>query len=378
MLPRCMQAVLGAGLLAGALAMPRAGANAQDYEIWALDQGTHRVHILDSELKEVARIDMAAHGVKVPHMIDFTSDYAYAFIASPASGDVSVIRTADRMVVAVLKTGPGTHMAVVKPDDSAVIVDVIGSADVPRDGKLVEITIDRPNDDFTIGRRLTIAEDPVFQRAADQFNDVGAVCHEYTADGRYAYVTLGPALKDGGVVILDTDKFAIEAVHPPAAVKANCGTVLTADGKHLIVNGGSGEAGLWYAFDTATHQVVRQGESGGLDAHGTWVTPDGKEIWMVNRVTSNGIVIDPETFEVVAELTDIGKTPDIIAMSPDSRYAFITLRGPKPVTAAHVAKGETPGFAVVSIPERKLIRLVQPAAGNPDSDFHGIGVRLIP
>lgn len=98
---------------------------------------------------------------------------------------------------------------------------------------------------------------------------------------------------------------------------------------------------------------------------------------MVNRVSSNGIIFDANTLEIVAELQDIGPTPDIITMSPDSQFAFITLRGPNPVTAPHLAKGKTPGFAVVSIPDRKLVRVVQPASGNEKSDFHGIGVRLI-
>jgi DNA-binding beta-propeller fold protein YncE len=356
---------------------PAATAHAQDYEVWALDQGTHTIHVFNAGLEEVARIDMTAHGVRVPHMIHFTSDYAYAFIASTASGDVSVIRAADRAVVAVLKTGPGTHMAVVKPGDDAVIADVIGDAKAPRDGKLVEITLDRQNEKFAIGRSLLIAEDPVFRRAADKFGDVGAVCHEYSAGGRHAYVTLGPALKDGGLVVLDTEKFALVAAFPPDELKVNCGTMPTVDRKHIVLNGGDGSTGVWYVLETATHKVVRQGESRGRDAHGVWATPDGREIWMVNRVSSNGIVLDAKTFDIVAELKDIGPTPDIIAMSPDSRHAFISLRGPNPVTAPHLAKGTTPGFAVVSIPERKLLRIVQPAQGNDKSDFHGIGVRVI-
>ncbi len=98
---------------------------------------------------------------------------------------------------------------------------------------------------------------------------------------------------------------------------------------------------------------------------------------MVNRVTSNGIVIDPKSLEIVADLKDIGPTPDIITMSPDSQFAFISLRGPNPVSAPHVAKGTTPGFAVINIRERKLVKIVQPAQGNDKSDFHGIGVRVI-
>jgi DNA-binding beta-propeller fold protein YncE len=352
-------------------------ASAQDYEIWALDQGTHVVHIFNSDLEEVDRINMEEHGVLVPHMIHFTSDGAYAFIASTRSGDVSVIRAADREVVAVLDTGPGTHMAVVKPDDSAAIADVIGSPDVERDGKVVEITIDRENEAFEIGRSLVIAEDPLFQENAHRFNDVSAICHEYSPDGRYAFVTLGPGLADGGLVVLDTEEFTLTAAYPPDELKVNCGTMPTPDGKHMFVNGGSMDEGIWYVLDIETHEIVAEGDSQGQDAHGVWATPDGREMWMVNRVSSNAIVFDAETLEIVAELDDIGKTPDIIAMSPDSQFAFITLRGPNPVSAPHIAIGETPGFSVVSIPERRLIEVIQPAADDERSDFHGIGVRVI-
>jgi DNA-binding beta-propeller fold protein YncE len=369
-----MGAIGAAAIAAGLLAA--APADAQDYEVWALDQGTNIVHVYNANLAEVAKIDMNRYGVAIPHMIDFTSDYEYAFIASPKSGDTTVIRTADRSVLGVFKTGPGSHMATVKPDDSAVIVSVIGAADVERDGKLVEITIDRANNSFAIGRSLVIAKDPLFQQNADKFNDVGAVCADFSADGRHAYVTLGPALKDGGLVVLDTVTFKLVAAIPPDELKVNCGTLRSPDGRHMFVNGGSGEAGLWAVLDTGNHGIVHQAESRGLDAHGVWATPDGREVWMVNRVSSNAIVIDPHSFDVVAELTDIGKTPDIIAMSPDSEFAFITLRGPNPVTAHHVAVGETPGFAVVSIRDRRLLRVVQPAAGNEKSDFHGIGVRV--
>jgi hypothetical protein len=366
-----------AALIAAGLAAYPTAASAQRYEIWALDQGTNTIHIYNSKLEEVAKIDMGARGVRVPHMIDFTSDYAYAFVASTASGDVSVIRTRDREVVAVLKTGPATHMAVVNPNDTAAIADVIGDPKDPKSGKLVEIRIDKRKGQFTLGRSLTIAEDPLIKKAADKFPVTRAVCHEYSADGRFAYVTLGPALKDGGLVVLDTRKFALTAAFPVSEMRVNCGTVALRDRRHMIFNGGDKEVGVWYVIDTRTNKVVKQGESRGFDAHGTWATPNGREIWMVNRVSSNGVVIDAKTFEIIAELKEVGPTPDIIAMSPDSRFAFITTRGPNPVSAPHLAKGTTPGFAVVDIAQRKLIKVVQPAPGNEKSDFHGIGVRVI-
>jgi hypothetical protein len=43
----------------------------------------------------------------------------------------------------------------------------------------------------------------------------------------------------------------------------------------------------------------------------------------------------------------------------------------------HFAKGTTPGFTVVSIPDRNVLRHVQPAPSNEKSDFHGIGVRVV-
>jgi hypothetical protein len=49
---------------------------------------------------------------------------------------------------------------------------------------VVEITADLANGKFEIGRSLTIADDPMLQQAGDRFGDIGAVCHEYSPDGR--------------------------------------------------------------------------------------------------------------------------------------------------------------------------------------------------
>jgi DNA-binding beta-propeller fold protein YncE len=364
--------------LATGCARTEATVSESDYEIWAMDQGTHVIHVFDAELREVGRIDMGAHGVRVPHMIEFTSDHAYAFVAAPATGNVAVIRTVDREVVTVLPTGPRTHHAAVAPDDRSVLVSVIGAADAPWDGKLVEIEVDAAEEHFTIGRELVLAEDPLFAEQREEFRETGgAVCLAYTADGRAAYTTLGPGLDEGGVVVVDPAALRLVRVFPPNRVEANCGTLLSPTGEHMYLVGGDREIGVWHAVDTRSHEPVHRAETRGHDAHGSWLSPDGSEYWLVNRVTSNAIVVDTRTHEVLEEIEFVGKTPDIVSMSPDGRWVYITLRGPNPVTMPHVAVGETPGFAVIDRETREVVRLIEPARGDPASDFHGIAVRLL-
>ena len=364
--------------LAGCAAMPGMRGPAPDYEVWAMDQGTHKVHIFNSALAEIAAIDLGARGARVPHMLEFTSDSRYAFVASPASGNVTVIRADDRSVVAQLATGPRTHHAAVAPGDRTVLVSVIGAPNVPWDGKLVEINLDLANERFTAGRQLVLAEDPLFAGRRAGIKDTGgAVCLAFTSDGRHGYVTLGPGLDEGGVVVLDTRDFRLVEVYPPQQLDANCGTVRSHTGDHMYLIGGDREIGVFHAADTRTHRSVRRSQTRGHDAHGSAITPDGREYWIVNRVTSNAVVIDPRTLGVLAEIPFVGKTPDIVAMSPDSRHAFITLRGPKPVTMPHLAVGETPGVAVFDVRARRQIRLLEPAKGNEQSDFHGVAVRIL-
>jgi YVTN family beta-propeller protein len=344
-------------------------AAAAGYEVWALDQGTRQIHIIGPDFTVTDVIDLDGV-VTTPHMVDFTSDHRYAFVANTGSGDVAVIRTADRQVIEVIPTGATAHMAAVVPGDEAVIVANIGA------GTLTEILLDLDNEVFTIGRELKVEDDPLVQARASEFPGTSPVCHQYTADGRYAYVTLGPALANGGLVILDTVTFELVRVYSAAEIPVNCGTALSADGTKMYVNGGSLDAGEWFVFDTATHDLIKRESSRGLDAHGVRVTPDGSELWMVNRATSNGIIIDTATDEVIEELPFVGESPDIMDFSPDGRFIFITLRGPNPLSGPHAIAGDTPGVAIFDVKSREFVRAVLPDLANEASDFHGIGVRV--
>jgi DNA-binding beta-propeller fold protein YncE len=361
--------------------------------VWSLDQGTDRIHIYDETHTQTAVIDVSpaalrsvlpsfdpASGRTVPHMIDFDSAHRFAFVAATAGGATIVIDTVSREVVAVLETGPGSHMAAVTPDDSAVWVAVIGAR------QLVEIPLDlsaaTPN--FSIGRVLDV--EALLATTGFDFPSAAPVCHDYDAQGR-AWITLGPGMNQGGLFVLDPATGTIVHAFDPEVVRANCGIGFSADGTRAIANwsgtfgadivDGEGE---WYVVDTTSFELVQTASSGGVDAHGVRITPDGREFWQVNRGTSDGLRIDARTFAVLGTI-DAGDTPDILDFSPDGRHVYITQRGPNPLSGdPHVARGTLAGVLVVDVATGVAVtRLDPPAVVGADgavlNDVHGIGVR---
>lgn len=391
------QRVLGALALVAVAAIAVLGVliarGPADYEVWSLDQGTDRIHIYDAEHQEVAVIDVSpealrsvapgfdpASGRTVPHMIDFDSGHRYAFIAATAGGATIVIETATRQVLAVLETGPGTHMAAVNPDDSAVWVAVLGAR------AFIEIPIDLDADvpEFTIAR--TIDVESLLATTGFDFPSASPVCHDYDDEGR-AWITLGPGMAQGGLIVLDPTTASVVHAFDPDVVRANCGIGFTADGTRAIANwsgvfgadivDGEGE---WYVVDTRTFALVGSGPSAGVDAHGVRLTPDGREFWQVNRGTGDGLRIDARTFAVLGSI-DSGATPDILDFSPDGRLAYVTQRGPNPLSGdPHVARGTLPGVLVIDVRTGEHVARLDPttvrsADGAVLNDVHGIGVR---
>jgi len=208
-----------------------------------------------------------------------------------------------------------------------------------------------------------------------------------------------PSDDDGDEPELTADD-AIELVYSVDQLRTNCGTIAHPDGDKFYLTAGAPSnrdpdgVGEWYVLDTDSHlpidpeteepvededfetlDVARDLE--GYDTHGFWfVENDGeRELWLLNRETDDGVVIDPETDEVIDEIEDYGPAPDIMWSSPDDEYMFVTLRGPEPVSGdPHAAEGETPGISVLDVEDREIVTTLQPDADNDDSDFHGIGV----
>ncbi|WP_137288275.1 YncE family protein [Natronorubrum halophilum] len=237
------------------------------------------------------------------------------------------------------------------------------------------------------------------------FDSASPICHDYTRDGRYAYVTLGPNYSEGGLVVFDFEAFEIVAEF--ADIPGNFGAIAHPTDAKCYVNAGRADVegvdpkGEWWVFDTDEHlpinpetgeadaeydidEITR--ESNGYDTHGIAFTPDNEELWMVNRDTDDGFVVDPETDEVIDEIENAGTSPDILAASPDGEYMFATIRGPDQQSGPHAIAGDEPGVAALDVESRELVRVIEPDPidGYSDDeiadesvaipDYHGIGV----
>ena len=375
-------AALLVGLLASAcgtyVIQPEVPVSTANYEVWAMDQTNNIIYIINPQLEVVETVDLSEAGLERTHWINFTSDFKYAWIASTVSGNTAVVRAEDRKVIATFDTGPASHAADIYPDDSGVLVSVI------KTGELVEIVADHATETFSVGRTLKIAEDPLVKARADEFPSANPISSAFTRDGRYAYVTLGPALANGGLVILDLKTFTLVKAYSPEEVRVNLMSVLSPDGTKMFVTGGSRDAkSLFYVFDTATHEVIAKDATRGAEAHGMALAPGGSEIWITNRWTGNVGIISTEHNDFIERIPFVGEAPDLLVFSPDGVFAFILLRGGGPTDAGAMSgAGELPAVVVVAVETRQVVDiLIQGELTDegelPALDYHGIAIRQL-
>ncbi len=379
------------------------------YEVWALDQGTDTIYIYephDDHLDLEETIDVnGLEGVPdsgvIPHMIDYTSDYSYAAVACTGGARVLVFDTESKELIGNIETGPGSHFASFSPDDDYLTVDVIG------ENRIAKVEADLEAGEFEE------TDEIVLEGVENQGEANDPVCHQFDGHGRSIH-TLGPSYHDAGVVVVDHEDFSIDTSWSDEELPANCGTVphptedkfyLTAglptptDDDGEPVDGEEG-VGSYYVLDTSGDEVelIDEGDTGGIDAHGFWFPSSGDELWVLNRETNDGVIVDPDTDEVVEDIDAFGPAqsddinerdaPDIMWASPDGEYMFTTLRGPAPLSGdPHAATGVTPGFSVIDIASREIEEVVEPDPIDdyseediedddvPVPDFHGIGVR---
>jgi DNA-binding beta-propeller fold protein YncE len=330
------------------------------------------------------------------HMLAFNPAQTHAILAYVATGHVVFLDAATRAPVGCIDVGAQAHAAVATPDGNHVLV-------ANQNGKLLQrITTDYATNTFTLdsGATLDLATctTPNGQPCQDLTlrPDNAPICPIIDATGRLAFVTL----RGGGLLVVDvtTTPMSIIAEYDQATVAANgCGGIEQA-GK-MYLNAGGGTAGnptqaTLYAFTLSGYPAsgfnppntpsptLLYDKSGNHDAHGMLlnVAKEGRYLWATDRFANTVEVVDTKTDTLVNTFSLVSRhssdpAPDLMAVAPDGGYAFVSLRGPCPLTAnvasINNAVGATPGVGVIAIRRGGLAgKLVAVAPiSNPSTPF---------
>jgi YVTN family beta-propeller protein len=102
----------------------------------------------------------------------------------------------------------------------------------------------------------------------------------------------------------------------------------------------------------------------GAGAEGLTVTPDGREVWVVNRIAKSISIVDTQALKVTAT----------IDVPPDARRAEATASGR--VVVAHAGEGEAPAqcLSVYDAKSRGLVHRVAMHEGRKGAGGFGIHV----
>jgi DNA-binding beta-propeller fold protein YncE len=424
-------AALGAAL---ALASP-AAAQAR-YEVWAIDQSNSpgttfggTLYIWDGRDLEnrhraptapAERIDLGgeaaalclastgAHPVR-PHMIAMNAAQTHAVISFVATGHVLFVEGATRRPVACFRMSPGAggarqaHMSTPSPDGTYVTV-------ANQNGKLFErINTDWATNTFVHDTAATLdlanctTPNGLPCQAPALRPDNAPICPITESTSRFTFVTL----RGGGLFVVDSRSTPMRIVgeYDHDTVHGNGCLGAEVPGKMYIDSGGGTatnvhQADLYtfptdgYASDnppnTPAPVLVFSDESEDADAHGAALTKHGKYLWVADRGRNFLWVVDTATDEIVNTIPLAGHvsddpTPDLLAVAPTGSHAFMSLRGPVPLTAdPHVSTGSTPGVGILKVTRGGrdgVFEAVAPvsnvdAGGVERADVHAMTLRL--
>ena len=397
--------LLWLGILLGAVLAVTTQAHDDNatYEVWAIDQSNSpgatyggTVYIWEGRALEnrerasraraetidlsqaAADLCLATTGAAPvrPHMMAMSPSQTHAVIAFVGTGHVLFMDAARRTPVACFRMSPGVnglrqaHMATPSPDGTYVTV-------ANQNGKLFErIWTDYATNTFMheTGATLNLAtcttpnglpcQDPAIRP------DNAPICPITESTSRYTYVTL----RGGGLFVVDSRATPMQIVgeYDVNAVHGNGCLGAEVPGKMYIDSGGGTAANLHQAdlyafpvdgFSTANppnvpeRTLVFRDDSEGADAHGAALTKHGRYLWIADRGRNFIWVVKTATDDIANFIYLAGDvsddpTPDLVAVSPNGSHAFLSLRGPNPLTAdPHVSTGSTPGVGVVKVTE---------------------------
>ena len=297
------------------------------------------------------------------------------------------------------------HFAIPSPDERYLAV-------ANQNSKLFErINTDYTTETFTLdgaaGINLATCTTPNGLPCQDAVlrPDNAPICPIIDATSRYSFVTL----RGGGLFVVDSaaTPMQIVAEYDTSTVKGNGCLGAEVPGKMYIDSGGGTAANLFqadlYALpvtgfspanppNTPAPAIVFSDSSDEADAHGAALTKHLRYLWVADRGRNFLWVVDTVTDTIVNTIPLVTSfaddpTPDLIAMSPNGSHAFMSLRGPNPLTAdPHVSTGSTPGVGILKVLESGRSARFEAVArvSNMDSagveraDIHAMTVRIRP
>jgi DNA-binding beta-propeller fold protein YncE len=407
------------------------------YEVWAIDQsnsvgkaygGTLYIwdgHHLENRAKvstaPVEKIDLGGAAAELcfartganpvrPHMMAMSPSQTHAVISFVASGHVLFVDAAAREPVACFRTSVGAggarqaHMSTPSPDGTYVTV-------ANQNGKLFErILTDYETNTFvhdvaaTLNLATCVTPNGFPCEAVGLRPDNAPICPITESTSRFTFVTL----RGGGLFVVDSraTPMAIVGEYDTSVVHGNGCLGAEVPGKMYIDSGGGTAANLHqadlYAFPTDGYSsanpantpapaLVFSDPSEGADAHGAGLTKHGKYLWIADRGRNFIWVVDTATDQIVNEIPlegDVSKdpTPDLVAVSPNGSHAFLSLRGPMPLTAdPHVSTGSTPGVGILKVTQSGRNAVFEAVAhvsnvdagGVERADVHAMTIRVV-
>jgi DNA-binding beta-propeller fold protein YncE len=422
--------------LAGAVTLTALASGQGEYEVWAIDQsnspgttfgGTlyiwdghdlenfHRAASAAAEKIDLggaaAALCLARTGANPvrPHMMAMNPSQTHAIISFVATGHVLFMDAAARAPVACFRMSPGdggarqAHMSAPSPDETYVTV-------ANQNGKLFErILTDYATNTFihdtaaTLNLAACTTPNGLPCQSPTLRPDNAPICPIPESTSRFTFVTL----RGGGLFVVDSRATPMQIVgeYDQSIVHGNGCLGAEVPRKMYIDSGGGTAANLHqadlYAFpvdgysslnppNTPFPILVFSDPSEGADAHGAALTKHAKYLWIADRGRNFLWAVDTTTDQIVNIIPLEGQvsddpTPDLLAISPNGSHAFMSLRGPVPLTAdPHVSTGSTPGVGVVKVTQsgrNGVFEAVAPvsnvdATGVERADVHAMTLRI--
>jgi DNA-binding beta-propeller fold protein YncE len=374
------------------------------YEVWSIDQSNSpgktfggTVYIWDGhELENKRRagdagsevIDLSgaasalcmartgANPVR-PHMLAINPSQTHAIVSFVSSGHVLILDANSREPVDCIRTSVGAggsrqvHFAIPSADETYIAV-------ANQNGKLFErINTNYATNTFTLdvaaGINLATCTTPNgFPCEYSLRPDNAPICPVIDATSRLTFVTL----RGGGLFVVDSKSTPMKIVgeYDNTFVAGNGCLGVEVTGVKMYIDSGAGavatnphQADL-YSFpvtgyselntpNTPERSLVFREEVDPADAHGATLTKGQKYLWVADRGRNFIWVVDTETDRIVNRIFLAGSvspdpTPDLLALSPNGSYVYMSLRGSAPLTAdPHVSTGSTPGVGIIKVTE---------------------------